>query len=156
MRNKTLTVCFRSQKSPPTWRRTEKFHMPRIYLRRRVCQPTPQTHGTDPGAVYRTFPPRRRSSIRRETARGATSCMEGVWTRRTSPTGIAWELRLKNTAKLPQRYYQVPSVCVYIYAKCCENSITACHSCFLEIQSSTAQCQENRYFMTKLCIIWIK
>lgn len=89
MRNKTLTVCSRSQKSPPTWRRTEKFPMPRIYLRRRACQPTPQTYGTDPGAVYRTFPPRRRSSIRRETARGAMSCMEGVWTRRTSPTGTA-------------------------------------------------------------------
>lgn len=169
MRNKTLTVCSRSQKSPPTWRRTEKFPMPRIYLRRRVCQPIPQTHGTDPGAVYQTFPPRMMTSIRREIARGAMSCMEGVWTRRTSPTGIAWswDWKTKCSAKFATWSLQqpkhceasswiLPSVCVYIHAKCCKNSITACDSCFPEIQSSTAQCQENRYFVTKLCLIRMK
>lgn len=113
MWNKTLTVCSRSQKSPPTWRRTEKFPMPRIYLRRRVCQPTPQSHGTDPGAVYQTFPPRRRSSFRREIARGAMSCMEGVWTRRTSPTGIAWrwDWKTKFSAKFATWSLQQPKHC---------------------------------------------
>lgn len=82
-----LTLCSRRPRSPRTWRRLERLLVLRVPLRRWVYQPTAPTPGTDPAAACRTTRPRRRSIIVCETARGALSCTEDVWTGQTSPTG---------------------------------------------------------------------
>lgn len=82
-----LTPCSRCLRRPRSWRRLERLHALRVPLKRRVYRPTAPVHGTGPAAVCQTTRPRRRSIITCETARGALSCMEDVWTGLTSPTG---------------------------------------------------------------------